>query len=119
MAASNPKGDGSAIVLSIAFRDHPFLLHTLTAARDGLREELDRLADQLRESTSVLLREEAAYDKLIDGLSGEPIHPDVDIRDAVRGIADSIDHENEYHRVVAEHDALWCLLKQVEEGSRR
>ncbi len=86
------------------------------AARDGLSDELEGFADQLREPTSQLLNEQAAYDQLLDGLAGSVVVPDAAMGEAVAALARAIDRENQYPRVVAEHDALHGLLVQVEEA---
>jgi len=114
MATQNPTGGGASITLSIRPCDGAFVRKVLTAARDGLRDELDRFADQLREPTSRLLGEEAAYGQLLDGLDGIPVFPDAAMYEAVAGLARAIDNDNEYSRVVAEHDALHGLLAQVQ-----
>lgn len=116
MAIQNPTGDGAGITLSVRPCDRAFLRRLFAAARDGLRDELDRFAGQLREPTSQLLGEQAAYDQLLDGLSGSPVFPSAAMREAVAALARAIDRENQYLRVVAEHDALHGLLVQVEEA---
>jgi hypothetical protein len=114
MANQNPMGERPAIALTIPAGDSPFLRRVLTAARDGLREELGDFVDQLREPTSRLLREEAAYGKLIDSLDGAWIHPDGDLCTALSVLAEAIDRDNEYGRVVFEHAAVHGLLDQLE-----
>lgn len=116
MATRNPTGDGASITLSVRPCDRDFLRRLFAAASDGLRDELDGFADQLREPPDQLLSEEAAYGQLLDGLGGSPVFPDLAMRDAVAGLARAIDRENQYPRVLAEHDALHGLLVQVEEA---
>lgn len=115
MATQNPTGDGSGINLSVADCDRPFLRRIVLAASDGLREDLDRFADQLREPAGRLLREEASYGALLDGLDGEIVYPDDALIATLARLAWAIDRDNDYLRVVAEHLALGRLLAQLRE----
>jgi len=116
MASQNPTGEGASITLSVRPCDRAFLRRLFTAARDGLSDELEGFADQLCEPTSQLLSELAAYCQLLDGLGGSPVLPDQAMREAVAALAGAVDRENQYPRVVAEHDALHGLLVQVEKA---
>jgi hypothetical protein len=42
--------------------------------------------------------------------------PDRDVRDVLRDLAEVYDRENEYERVVCEHEALHGLLEQLAGG---
>lgn len=114
MATDNPTGDGRVVSLTIPAGNVRFLCRVIGAARDGIREELDRYSDQLRAPKSKLLLEETAYAALLGGLDLGRIVPDDEIRLALRRLAESIDRENEYERVCFEHDALHGLLGQIE-----
>lgn len=116
MATQNPTGEGASITLSVRPCDRAFLRRLFAAARDGLNDELEGFADQLREPTGQLLSEQAAYDQLLHGLGGSPVVPDAAMCEALAALAQTIDRENQYLRVVAEHDALYGLLVQVEEA---
>jgi hypothetical protein len=80
--------------------------------RDGIREELTKHRERLREPER-LCREERAYGRLLAALGGEPLIPDPEMAAILGELAASIDAANEYGRVVAEHDALHALLAQV------
>lgn len=47
------------------------------------------------------------------------IVPDHDVRAVLRDLAQVIDADNEYERVIAEHEALHGLLGQLAEGRGR
>lgn len=114
MATENPTGDGRAVALSISTGNEAFLGRVIGAARDGIREELDRFGGQLRAPRSGLLLEETAYAALLGGLDLRRIVPDDEIRAAVVRIAGAVDRENEYERACFEHDAFADLLAQLE-----
>ncbi|HEY0316886.1 MAG TPA: hypothetical protein VGC49_01185 [Solirubrobacterales bacterium] len=80
--------------------------------RDGVREDLARFPDRVR-NTAALHREEAAYDALLAALDSGSIVVSGDIRCVLCDLALTIDRENEYERVVAEHAALLGVRQQV------
>ena len=114
MPCPNPTGGSHAVALAIPAGNLPFLRRTINAARDGLRDDLERFADQLQQPRSSLLLEDAAYATLLTALTGRWIVPDDELRSALARLAESVDHDNEYSRVVFEHDALHNLLRQLE-----
>lgn len=118
MADQDPTGSGSTVALSIPAGEAKFLRGVFTAARAGVRDELTEYPEKLREPTR-LHREEAAYGKLLDGLDTGSIVPERDVRDLLRHLAEVIDQDNEYERVIAEHKALHGLLGQLTEGRAR
>lgn len=95
MATQNPTGDGSTITLNVQSSDEPFLRRLISAASDGLGEELARFAGQLREPTSRLHQEAAAYRALLDGLGGARVSPDeaMRMREALATLAYAVDRE--------------------------
>jgi hypothetical protein len=113
MATENPTGDGRAVPLSIPAGNEAFLRRVIGAARDGIREDLERHGDQLRASRSELLLEETAYAAVLGGLDLGRIVADDEIRAALRRLAESVDRENEYERVVFEHETVAGLLDQL------
>ena len=113
MATENPTDDGRAVALSIPAGNEAFLRRIIGAARDGLRDELERHGDQLREPRSKLLLEGAAYSALLGGLDRGRVLPDDELQAALARLAWSVDRGNEYGRVVFEHDALHDLLGQL------
>lgn len=118
MANQNPTGDGDAAVLTIPAKHRKFLRRVFEMARDGIRQERDEFPKTLREPTR-LAREETVYGKLLAALDGEQIHVDADVRDVLTDLALMIDRENEYRRVIAEHEALLGLREQVAGGWER
>jgi hypothetical protein len=114
MATENPTGDSCVVPLTIPAGNGAFLRRVIRAARDGLRDEMERFGDRLKEPRSRLLLEETAYVSLLDALDRGRVVPDDELRGALARLAESVDHENEYARVVFEHDALRGLLVQIE-----
>jgi hypothetical protein len=114
MSCANPTGGGCAVALEIPPGNLPFLYRVLNAARIGLREDLERFGDDLQQPRSALLLEDAAYATLLVALDRRWIVPDDEVRAALSRLAESVDHDNEYGRVLAEHDALRGLLAQLE-----
>jgi hypothetical protein len=115
MANENPTGDGDAVALTISTKHRKFLRDLFEIARNGIREELAQYPKQLKEPQR-LHREEAVYERLLAALNSGSIIPDHDLRDVLRDLAEIYDRENEYARVVAEHEALHGLLDQLTEG---
>jgi hypothetical protein len=59
-------------------------------------------------------READAFERLLAGLDrGEMVVPDEAAREAVQAMATSADQENNYTKVVAEHEALFGLLARL------
>ena len=114
MAKENPTGDGCAVSLSLPARNEAFLRRVITAARDGLRDELQQFGEQLQEPRTKLLLEDAAYAALLDALGRGRVVPDDELRAVLTQLADSVDRENEYGRVVTEHQAFRDLLAQLD-----
>jgi hypothetical protein len=115
MATKNPKGDGDAVALTIPAKHRKFLRDLFEIARNGIREELTQYPKQLKEPRR-LHREEAVYERLLAALDSGSIVPDRDVRDVLRDLAEIYDKENEYERVMIEHEALHGLLDQLTEG---
>jgi hypothetical protein len=112
MSCAKPTEDGNAVALAILAKHRKFLRDLFEIARNGIREELAQYPQQLREP-SRLHREEAVYDKLLAALDNGSIVADRDVRDVVRDLAEIYDRENEYQRVMTEHEALHGLLGQI------
>lgn len=114
MTKKNPTGGGDAVALGIQPTHRRFLRSVFVMARDGIKGELAKYSDQLKEPTR-LRREEAVYDDLLTALERRSIspNPNVDVRHVLEDLAQTIDRANEYDRVISEHAALLGLLKQV------
>lgn len=113
MSCQNPTGGDRVATLEIPAGNEAFLRRVITAARDGLRDELEQFGDRLSEPRSRLLLEEAAYCCLLDALDRGLVAPGDELRTAVLRLAEAVDSENEYGRVAFEHDALRGLLAQI------
>lgn len=118
MANENPTGSGSAVALTIPADHVAFLRGVFRMARDGIRDELENYPERLREPAR-LHREEAVHDALLAALVGRSIVVSDDTRQVLFELAQTIDRENEYARVVAEHAALLGLYEQIGEGASR
>jgi hypothetical protein len=118
MANENPMGSGDAVALTITAEDAKFLRRLFEMARDGIRDELADYPDDLSEPTH-LHREKAAYEALLVALREGTITPDRYMREIAGDLAAMNDRENEYERVLAEHDALFGLHEQLGQGEGR
>ncbi len=116
MASDNPTGGGRAVALKIPAGNLPFLRTVITDARDGLREDLDRFGDQLREPREHLETELADYGRLLIALETKKVRADCRLYSSLLTLADSIDRQNEYPRARFEHKAIRGLLAQIEAG---
>ena len=114
MPCAKTMGGNDAVALAIPPGNRIFLRRVVSAAQEGLREDLDRFGDQLPQARDVLLKEDAAYGALLEALDGRWIVPNSELRSVVSRFAESIDRDNEYARVVTEHDALCDLLDQLD-----
>lgn len=114
MSCSNPTGGDRAVTLTIPAGNEAFLRRVISAARDGLREELERFGDRLQVPRSNLLLEDAVYSALLDGLDRGSLVPDDELLAVVAQLAESVDRDNEHSRVVAEHAAIHDLLCRLE-----
>jgi len=112
MADQNPTGRGAAVALKLPVDHARFLRDTFEKACDGVREELRDYPDSLKDPKH-LRDEEAAYRRLLTALDVLVIVPDADVLGIVADLATIIDKDNEYSRVVAEHEALHGLLGQL------
>jgi len=115
MADENPTGHSAAVALDIPDDQVRFLSGIFRSACAALRDELREYPEQLKEPAR-LRREEAAYGRLLAALDECAIVPDADLRVVVGDLAQIIDNDNEYSRVVAEHEALHGLLAKLGEG---
>lgn len=117
MSAQNPKGPHDSVGLSIPAFHADFLRETFEGGRAGACAELREYPDQVSDP-QLLRREAAAYSKLLTALEERVIVPDGAVREVVTDLARAIDRENEYARVVAEHEALHGLLAQLPDIER-
>lgn len=118
MATTDPTGSGPAVALTIPPDDATFLRGVFEMACGGIRDELADHAEEVRDPAR-LRREEGAYDALLAALGGDSIVASVDVCRVLGELAQMIDRENEYRRVIAEHAALLGLREQVCEGVGR
>jgi hypothetical protein len=113
MAERDPMADQMPVLLELPRRDRKFLEEVLTMARDGVRDELCEHGERLREPRR-LRREAAAYERLLEAVEAQRVHPDPELRAVLDELAGIVDEGNEYARVVAEHRAMRGLLASLE-----
>jgi hypothetical protein len=118
MATDNPTGRGPGITVAIPTKNRRFLRGLFEIARGGIRDDLADHPEAIREPAR-LQREEGAYDALLAALDGGSIVASADVCSVLGDLAQMIDRENEYRRVIAEHAALLGLREQVCEGAGR
>jgi len=114
MAVENPTRDGRVVTLTIPAGNEAFLRRLIGAAHDGLGEDLDEHAETLERPLGDALREEMALLALLEALEEGEVVPGPELRATLARLAEAVDRDNEYDRVVAEHDALAELRGQLE-----
>jgi hypothetical protein len=112
MANQNPTGDGTSVALTIAADQACFLRCLFEAAKAGVGAELN-VGPAPPLSPAILHREEAVYGRLQVALESGVIAADDDLRDVISDLARTLDADNEYERIAAEHAVLWGLVDQV------
>lgn len=118
MATDNPTGRGLGIAVAIPAKDRKFLRGLFEIARGGIRDDLADHPEAVREPAR-LQREEGAYDVLLAALDSGSIVASSDVCRVLGELAETIDRENEYERVLAEHAALLGVHRQVCGGAGR
>jgi len=111
MARTDPTGGGENVALSLTDPQRHYLRRALCDCKAG-RED-DRRTDPNHPNADRWRSEVAAYDRLIAGLDAGEILPDDEIRRLAAELAEASDHEEEYERIVFEHDALAALREQI------
>jgi hypothetical protein len=111
MASENPKGDGAAVALEISPRNVAILRPILEMVREGAEDDFS--TPPVAGRPEIARADEHAYRVLLSALEQGAIVPAPHICRALGELAESIDEANEYERVVAEHDALTDLRRQV------
>ena len=104
MAGQNPTGDGAAVALEVSPRN-------VAMVREGAQN--DFLTPPVAGRPEIARADEHAYRVLLSALDHGAIVPAPHIGRALGELAESIDEANEYERMVAEHDALADLRRQV------
>jgi hypothetical protein len=108
-------GGGRPVRLDLPSPQVKILQSTLTTCLWGVRSDLR--APHLVPDPAKACREADAFERLLAGLDcGEVVVPDEAAREAVEAMAISVDQENNYARVVAEHEALFGLLARLSAG---
>lgn len=111
MASENPKGDGETVALQISPRNIQILRPILEMVREGARDDFS--TSPVAGRPEIARADEHAYRVLLAALDQGTVVPAPHICRALGELAESVDEANEYERVVAEHDALVDLRRQV------
>lgn len=111
MASQNPTGDGAAVALEISPRKVAILRPILQMVRDGAHDDFSTAP--VAAQAEAARADEHAYRVLLAALDHGTILPDPHICRALGELAASVDEANEYERVVAEHNELADLRRQV------
>jgi hypothetical protein len=106
-------GDG-IVALELTDKQRRFLRSTLGNCQVGREDDLRTHPDHSRARR--WRADAAAYGRLIVGLDAGEIVPDDRARRLVCELAEASDREEEYERVVFEHDALAVLCAQIGAG---
>jgi hypothetical protein len=111
MANQNPTGDDVAVALEISPRNVAILRPILEMVREGAEDDFS--TPPVAGRPEIARADEHAYRVLLAALDHGAIVPGPHICRALGELVESIDEANEYERVVAEHDALADLRRQV------
>ncbi len=111
MATENPTGGSEIVALDLTDEQQRFLRSTLAYCRAGREDDLRTHPDH--PNACRWRANAAAYGRLITGVDAGRIAPDTEVRRLVRELAEASDREEEYERVVFEHDALAALREQI------
>jgi hypothetical protein len=110
MATENPTGDGATVPLDLFEEQRRYLHRALADCKAGREDDLQTYPDH--PNARRWHADADGYERLITGLDAGEIAPD----DRVRELAAANDREEEYERVVFEHDALAALREQIGAG---
>ena len=109
MASENPTGDGATVALDLTDEQQRFLHGALADCRAGREDDLRTHPDH--PNACHWRANAAAYGRLIAAVDA-----DAEVRRLVRELAEASDREEDYERVVFEHDALAALREQIGAG---
>ncbi len=114
MASDNPTGGGGTVALDLTDEQRRFLRCTLNYCKAGREDDLRTHPDHPNAGRWRAVAD--AYRRLVAGIEAGEIVPDDLVRRLVRELAAASDREEEYERVVFEHDALAALREQIGVG---
>lgn len=100
-------------VLEIPAGHSSFLRRLFESAQEFVREELEGAPAC---SQARLEREEEVYDELLAAIDTGLVDPDLNVQVVLADLVSAVDEDNEYRRIVEEHDALMTLLRQMPEA---
>ena len=89
-----------------------FLRRLFEASQRYVRTELPFAEGRAQARLST---EDEVLAELLDALETRSIEPDINVQLMLADLVNAVDHDNEFKRVVAEHEALMDLLKQTAE----
>ncbi|HEY2717140.1 MAG TPA: hypothetical protein VGI73_13050 [Solirubrobacterales bacterium] len=107
-------GGGEAVALTLTDRQRRYLRRALADCKAGREDDLQSHPDH--PNAGRWCADADAYGRLIAGVDARQVVPDDRLRRLVRELAEASDREEEYERVVFEHDALAALRDQIGAG---
>jgi hypothetical protein len=107
-------GGGETVALALTDRQRRYLRSALADCKAGREDDLKTHPDH--PNAGRWSADADAYGRLIAGVDSGEIVPDDRLRRLVRELAEAFDREEEYERVVFEHDALAALHDQIGAG---
>lgn len=114
MAGTDPMGGAAIVALNLTDKQRLYLRRVIRDCKAGREDDLRTYPEHRRAGR---WRADAnAYTRLIVGLDSREIAADAEVRRLVRELALATDREEEYERVVFEHDALAALREQIGAG---
>lgn len=114
MADSDPMGGGETVAIALSDRQRQYLRRAIADCKAGREDDLQTHPDH--PNAGRWRTDAAVYERLIAGLDAGEIVPDAEVRRLASELAEASDHEEEYERVVFEHDAHAALREQIGAG---
>jgi len=114
MATENPTGDDGTVALDLTEEQRRYLRRTFVYCKAGREDDLQTHPDDPSAGRWRAVAD--AYQRLIAGIDAGEIVPDAEVRRLVFELAEASDREEEYKRVVFEHDALTAFCDQIGTG---
>lgn len=109
MATQHDTGGGEAVPLELPGSQVKILRGTIGICLGSVRSDLK--TPELMPKPERARREAEAYERLLGALDRRSITlPDAEARKAVEALIFGVEQDTDYLRLVAEHDALSCLL---------
>jgi len=100
------------VTLRVERRHAPFLREVFETDRAGRLDDLAHRRDRLRDPDDTQARAETSK-RIVAGIDRGEIVADPEVSALLVEVAEAGDKENEYERVLGEHEAFGHLLRQL------